>query len=283
MLIFTAMIFETHQLPESLSPYIESIFHFKHFTPDHSIERVVPTGHIFLLFELDGYTRNTFDNDTLKPNATYEKVWISGAHKNYLSISAHEDSEMFVVQFKPYGAHPFLHVPMENMADKVIHTEELFDDQLISLHADLHAEETSLDKFKVAESWLLERFEEAKTPPPALIEFYEELQKAPAANYPLIVENYPNTQKHLIDQFKKYVGLTPKVAQRILRFNEILAKVHKKEMISWAQIAYQCGFTDQSYFIKEFKLFSGFNPEEFIDQNYKEEDPPNFFPLDREG
>lgn len=277
------MTFETHHLPEKLSPYIEAIFHLKDFMPDHTIERVVPTGYVFIIFELDGFTRNTFDNETLKPNATYKHAWVSGTHKNYLSISAHEMSEMLVVQFKPYGAYPFLHTPLEKISGQVIHAHELLGDEVISLRKELLTLETSANKFQKIESWLLDRFDADKTPPQTLIEFYQELQKAPAANYPLIVENYPNTQKHLIDQFKKYVGLTPKSSQRILRFNEILQKVHQKEMISWAQIAYQCGFTDQSYFIKEFKLFSGFNPEEFIDQNFNQENDPNFFPLDRRG
>ena len=42
--------------------------------PDHSIEKVVPTGHVFLIFELDGYTRHTYDNDSLKENASYTKA-----------------------------------------------------------------------------------------------------------------------------------------------------------------------------------------------------------------
>lgn len=107
------MIFQPHLLDKSYSPYIESIFHFKDFIPDHSIERVVPTGHLFILFELDGFERNTFDNESLKPNNSYQKVWISGVHRNYISISAHENSEMFVIQFKPYGSYPFLHFPID--------------------------------------------------------------------------------------------------------------------------------------------------------------------------
>ena len=102
------MIFETHELKGTIRTYIESIFHFKDFIPDHSIERVVPTGHIFIIFELDGFTRNTFDNSTLKPNNTFTKVWVSGMHKNHISISAHKKSEMFVIQFRPFGGYPFL-------------------------------------------------------------------------------------------------------------------------------------------------------------------------------
>ncbi|MEQ9405148.1 MAG: helix-turn-helix domain-containing protein [Cyclobacteriaceae bacterium] len=276
------MIFETHTLPESLSKYIESVFHFKDFVPDHSIERVVPTGHTFLIFELDGFVRNTFNNDTLEPNQSFTNVWISGAHKNYLSISAHQKSEMFVIQFKPFGAHPFLHFPMEKISEQVVSGEQFFGDDLINMRELLLSGATSNDKFKVAEEWLFNRFNEEKAPPAEVIEFYQQLQNNPGLNGHGKNGSYPNTQKHLIDQFKKYVGLTPKYLHRIIRFNEILQKIHKKEKVSWAQIAYECGFSDQSYFIKEFRHFSGFNPQEFIEQDFKN-DETNFFPLDREG
>ncbi len=275
------MIFETHSLSEPLSSYIESVFHFKDFVPDHSIERVVPTGHVFIIFELDGMKRNTFDNETLKPNQTFTNAWISGAHRNYISISAHQKSEMFVIQFKPYGAHPFLHVPLEELNEKVLPAEQILGNEILELRSGFLGKETSQEKFLIAEDWLNDRFNTDMTPPQEMISFYQKIQSEPSASFPESANGYPNSQKHLIDQFKKYVGLTPKYSQRILRFNEILQKINQKEKISWAQIAYECGFTDQSYFIKEFKHFSGFNPQEFIKQDFEQED--NFFPLDREG
>ena len=274
------MIFQPHILEKPYSSYIESIFHYKHFTPDHSIERVVPTGHLFIIFELDGLERNTFDNDSLEPNNTYRKVWISGAHRNYISISAHQDSEMFVIQFKPYGAFPFFHFPIEQLNDQVIHTEALFADELVLLQEKLLAAPTSQDKFAVAEQWLDHRYNKSLDPPKELVQYFHALQKQPTLNGQAIT-HYPHSQKHLIDQFKKYVGLTPKYSHRIMRFNEILKRMQEKEKIAWAQIAYECGFTDQSYFIKEFRHFSGFNPQEFIVQELNKDDPDNFFPLDR--
>ncbi len=275
------MIFETHVLTEPLNTYIESVFHFKDFVPDHSIERVVPTGHIFLIFELDNMPRNTFDNETLEPNRTFTRVWISGAHRNYISISAHQQSEMFVIQFKPYGAYPFLHVPLEELNESVVPAEEVLGDEIFDLRTNILAPTTSKEKFLIAEAWLEQRFETNRIPPAELISFYQNIKNEPASKFPESSNGYPNSQKHLIDQFKKYVGLTPKYSQRILRFNDILQKVNQKEKISWAQIAYECGFTDQSYFIKEFKHFSGFNPQEFISQDFEQDD--NFFPLDRKG
>lgn len=276
------MIFETHQLNTIQSKYIESIFHFKDFTPDHSIERVVPTGHVFIIFELDNIPRNTFDNTTLKPNKTYTKVWISGMHKNYISISAHQKSEMFVIQFKPFGTYPFFHFPTENLNEKICASEEVFENELLILRDNIIKQPTSQNKFKVAENWLSKRYDATKVPSEELLTVIKKLQQEPASHLSKIIDHYPHTQKHLIDQFKKYVGLTPKYYQRIVRFNDILFQIKQQESILWSQVAYQCGYSDQSHFIKEFKHFSGFNPKEFIKQEFNK-DEPNFFPLDREG
>lgn len=274
------MIIENAILSSPLNQYIEAIFHFKHFQPDHSIERVVPTGHIYIIFELDGYERHTFDNESLKPNANFQKVWISGQHRNYISISAHQNSEMFVIQFKPFGAFPFLHFPIQQLTEQVVPTYDIFGNELTALRESLLKPETSPEKFAIAQEWLKQRYDEQKLPPSELIELLGQLQQAPVANHNELIESYPNTQKHLINQFKKYVGLTPKYYHRILRFNEILGKIRKKERLTWTQITYDCGYSDQSHFIKEFRHFSGFNPKEFIDRDLNN-DKGNFFPLDR--
>lgn len=279
------MIFENHEISPDLQAYVEAIFHFKGFQPDHSIERVVPTGHIFLIFELDGIPRNTFDNDTLAPQQTFTEAWISGIHKRYISISAHQDSEMFVIQFKPTGAYPFLHFPVHELNGKVVPAEEVLGQEIIRLRTAILVGEDNAAKFSIAENWLNERFAADKVPPAAILQLVEQLKQAPAltaSELNQLIQAYPFTQKHLIDQFKKYLGLTPKYYQRIFRFNEILGKIYQKEKLSWTRISYECGYTDQSHFIKEFKHFSGFNPQEFLDQNFSNEEP-NFFPLDREG
>ncbi|MEP5612791.1 MAG: AraC family transcriptional regulator [Cyclobacteriaceae bacterium] len=275
------MHIDVHTIPKPLDSHIESIFHIKDFVPDHSIERVVPTGHVYIIFELDGMIRNTFDNETLKSNGTFAKVWVSGTHRNYMSISAHPQSEMFVIQFKPYGAYPFVHTSVDMLNEKVLPGVEVFGDEILDLRERILEKPNSLEKFHVAEDWLKKRFKADLVPPKELQSFYHQIQNEPSTTFLEASEEYPNSQKHLIDQFKKYVGLPPKYSQRILRFNEILQKIKREEKISWAQIAYECGFTDQSYFIKEFKHFSGFNPQEFIKQDFEQDE--NFFPLDREG
>ena len=274
------MIFEKHILKGELNKYIESVFHFKDFIPDHSIERVVPTGHIFILFELDGISRNTYDNTTLKVAGTFSKVWVSGMHRNYLSISAHKHSEMLVIQFKPFGGFPFFHLPIYKLNDKVVSADEVFGDEIFELRKKIIEKQTSSEKFGLIENWLNSRFNVEKTPNSELISIINQFVIKPESNHNTIVSSYSKTQKNLIGQFKKFCGLTPKVFHRMNRFNEILQQIKDKQQISWSQIAYQFDYADQSHFIKEFKEFSGFNPQEFILLEYNKEEP-NFFPLDR--
>lgn len=276
------MIFETHSLEKPLADYVESIFYYKGFKPDHSIERVVPTGHLFIIFDLAGFEYHTFDNKTLEPNQNFENVWISGMHKNYLSISAHQDSEMLVIQFKTSGAYPFFDHSISDFNNKVIPAKEVFGNEILELRSRIIKGENASEKFSDTEEWLLKRFDKTKTAPEELLSILEEIQSKPVSESSSIIASYPNSQKHLINQFKKYFGLTPKVFHRIFRFNEILKKIQNEEQLNWSEIAYEFGYSDQSHFIKEFKEFSGFNPQEFIDADYHK-DEPNFFPLDREG
>lgn len=274
------MLFETYTPDKIIASDIEAIFHYEGFKPDHSIERVVPTGHIFILFELDGYVRNTYNNQTLQPIAEYSKVWLSGAHRDHISISVHDDSQMLVVQFKPYGSHPFTHVSTETLNERVMPVQEVMGEGLLHLRDEMMETQNTDDKFSLIEQWLLDRFDQSRQAPVELREFIAELQAQPIIKLHDLVESYSSTQKNLISQFRKYVGLTPKAYQRILRFNDLLLKIKQQETFSWAEVAYECGYSDQSHFIREFQNFSGMNPDEFakLGLNLLE---PNFFPLDR--
>lgn len=276
------MIFEKYQLSSTLNRNIESILYFKDLIPDHSIERIVPTGHVFLIFEFDNIPRNTFDNVTLNPLNTFSKVWISGTHRNFLSISAHQHSEMMAIQFKPTGAFPFLHCSIQELNDNVVQATEVFGPEILKLRDEILTAENPKAKFSLVAGWLEKRFDSKKEAPEYLMTFAEQLQKEPVSNLKKIIGSYPASQKQLIEHFKKYVGLTPKYYHRILRFNEILKIINQKEKVSWADIAYSCDYSDQSHFIKEFSLFSGFNPQEFIKMDFVKEQT-NFFPIDRKG
>ncbi|MGD9561940.1 MAG: DUF6597 domain-containing transcriptional factor [Pyrinomonadaceae bacterium] len=64
-------------------------------------------------------------------------------------------------------------------------------------------------------------------------------------------------------RFKEMAGLSPKLYSRIIRFQA--ATQHRLEgNRDLTDIAYACGYYDQSHFINDFREFSGYTPKEYF-------------------
>jgi AraC-like DNA-binding protein len=96
------------------------------------------------------------------------------------------------------------------------------------------------------------------------------------------------SHRALIAQFRTCIGATPKAMARLLRFNRAMralgglsrnrgdgpaSKPYIESQIAddlptpavrWADMAADCGYFDQSHFIKEFRQFAGATPTEFL-------------------
>jgi len=68
------------------------------------------------------------------------------------------------------------------------------------------------------------------------------------------------SQRRFIQVFKREVRLSPKLFDRVKRFQLALSLTHREPRPDWAQLALECGYFDQPHFINEFRGFSGFRP-----------------------
>jgi AraC-like DNA-binding protein len=81
-----------------------------------------------------------------------------------------------------------------------------------------------------------------------------------------IATRYGITSRYLQKLFLQYTGLTPKLYSKINRFQHSLRLVTRKDS-SFTSIAYDCGYFDQSHFIREFKSFTGLTPSGYASEN----------------
>jgi methylphosphotriester-DNA--protein-cysteine methyltransferase len=64
--------------------------------------------------------------------------------------------------------------------------------------------------------------------------------------------------------FREYIGISPKLYARMLRFENIHNELRNLKSLDWMNIVAKYNFHDQSHLIKEFKFFTGVTPNEFI-------------------
>lgn len=74
------------------------------------------------------------------------------------------------------------------------------------------------------------------------------------------------SERTLERKFQQQVGISPKLYARISRFQASLQQLRANRDAKLSDIAYDNGYTDQSYFIRSFKEFTGLSPRQFKTQ-----------------
>jgi AraC-like DNA-binding protein len=72
------------------------------------------------------------------------------------------------------------------------------------------------------------------------------------------------SHKHLLREFDRCVGLTPKMFSRVCAFQRAIAWIGHRTAVDWADTAVASGYYDQAHFIHEFRAFSGMTPSRYL-------------------
>lgn len=71
------------------------------------------------------------------------------------------------------------------------------------------------------------------------------------------------SRRSLERRFQESVGMSPKYYAQVLRFNYAFGLKRANPALDWFDIIYDCGYFDQTHFIKEFRHFTGQAPVSF--------------------
>ena len=72
------------------------------------------------------------------------------------------------------------------------------------------------------------------------------------------------SRKHLGARFRDQVGLTPKVAARVMRFESLLARSRSRGRRTWSELAATCGYFDQAHLNRDFAEFAHTTPGAYL-------------------
>jgi transcriptional regulator GlxA family with amidase domain len=75
------------------------------------------------------------------------------------------------------------------------------------------------------------------------------------------------SHRHLIDRFRRQVGLSPKTAARLVRFDGVWRRLDQAGgRPDWGLVAAEAGYADQAHLVREFRQFTGTTPTGFLAQ-----------------
>lgn len=189
---------------------------------------------------------------------------ISGQVNFPARIQSSDDVETIVVVFYPHAIATMFNIPVSSFYNEEIDGYALCDKSLNNLADDVLDADDSTEAVKMIEKWLLSRLEES-----VMYNF----NRVGASLQHIFHDNTISVdsmaqlaclgRKQFERVFFNAVGMKPKEYSSIVRFQKSLWLMQCGNR-DFADIAYSCGYADQSHFIRECRRYSGTTPAELL-------------------
>jgi AraC-like DNA-binding protein len=204
------------------------------------------------------------------PAAAYRPVHLrgfaAGMHDAFTEWQATGPALGVQVNLTPLGARRLLAVPMHELTNRVVPFDDLFAGDARWLTERLAGARDWRDRFALVDAILAARLVSAPAVSPGVEWAWERLVVSGGA-YPIgdLGAELGWSRKRLVARFREEIGLTPKTASRLLRFDALVAKLGSgRERASWAELAADLGFSDQAHLAREVRRFTGQTPSQLL-------------------
>jgi AraC-like DNA-binding protein len=163
------------------------------------------------------------------------------------------------IDLVPWAAYRLLRTPMHELAQTTVPFEELLPGELVER---LAAAPTWDDRFALLDHVLARQLRDAPAVSPEVVWVWQRLRDTHGrARIGALADELGWSRKRLVARLREQLGLPPKAAARLLRFERARSLAGT---MSWAELAFACGFSDQPHVIAEFRAFTGQPPETFL-------------------
>jgi len=245
-----------------LSAFVANLWCFSD-APPHARERIVPSGTLELVVNLHEDEFRIYCSLDTKLPRRFSGAIVSGAYSGFFGIDTREHASVIAVHFKPGGALPFLGVPPGALADEHVDLETLWGRRARELRERLCAAVSVEERFRILEVELVGRLARPFRRHGAVRVALDRLGRA-GTSVSEIAAEVGLSHRRLIEVFTTEIGMTPKLFERVRRFQRAWALARRVDSPDWSRLAIECGYFDQSHLIRDFTQFAGFSPSQLL-------------------
>jgi AraC-like DNA-binding protein len=179
---------------------------------------------------------------------------------------------MVGIVFKPAGLSSLFGLPMYEFTDERTSLTDVLGKPLQPLHDQLVEAGGPLERVQLLDQFLSRQVLK-KGNPFDRTDYAANLITARkgVVNVGELMDDLYVCRRQFERQFLQKVGVSPKYYARIRRVGYLCAQLAGKrwQVADWHDLIYQCGYYDQSHFIREFTEFTGKRPTLYVKHNYE--------------
>lgn len=163
------------------------------------------------------------------------------------------------VELTPLGSYALLGMPLHRLADTMVHPVDVLGQHWgAGLTEQLARASSWGSRWAILDESISRRLADSRCwPSPVVSEAWSLLQASHGTlSVGRLAEVTGRSRRRLEVLFADQIGLTPKRAARILRFQRALTRLLKPNS-TWAETAAACGYHDQAHLGRDFRAFAG--------------------------
>lgn len=257
------MLNACHVPAPPLNSYVKCFWYSDGAAP-YTREKLLPTSEVGLTFNFGAPSRVSEPNRREQFTDCTES-WLGGLRSGYIFLEVPAHIHMMSVDFKPGGAFPFLRFPLSEIGNQTISLDAIWGRFAAKIRERLYAAPSVQARFALLERLLRTRLSETPHGLDRVQFASDEIARCHGTlSMRALSERMGMSQKHLIAQFKRMVGTTPKALARLYRFRHVLRNIDPLKPVDWSRIVHQSQYYDQSHCYKDFQAFTGHSPGEYL-------------------
>lgn len=253
------MNYQVIPAPAKLSAFVRFFWVLESRTP--YLHRSMADGCAELIFHYKGVF------DELSDSEVAEKSFVSGIHgpsRKFRRFVTNTSFGIFGVYIYPFAIPRLFSLPASEVSNEMPDLKTLLGSAGDILEEKIITASCHSERINILSSFFerqLSKTKEISSNIPEAISLM--LYNKGVIDIPALAEHCCLSIRQFERKFKEYSGFSPKLYSRITRFQSAAEQYGTTEK-TLTEIAYQCGYYDQSHFINDFKEFSGCNPSAYF-------------------
>jgi AraC-like DNA-binding protein len=191
-------------------------------------------------------------------------VVITGPKFKPVGLLFRRNHLMVKVCFHPTGTYRLLGIEMTTTVNQGLDATIFWGDDVKDVLRELKTASTPNAMASMVYAFIERKFDTSCRAEEAIDEVAIEMLD-PAKNYSLVqwADKACLSLRQFERNFLVRIGIAPKLFIRIVRFEHAMRVKNADGNKSWSAIAFECGYTDSSHLLREFKEFAEFPPSKF--------------------
>ncbi len=223
------------------------------------IYHAMADGYADMVFEYNGQFKDTAIEDKGMPTS-----YIYGQTSRFLKIATVHRFALFGVYLYPYAIPLLFSMPASELNTQVVDMHTLLGRDGMDLEDRIMTAKDNNDRIRIMTAFFEQRIAASNANHIHLPDAVRHVIRTKGqADIRGLASAHNLSLRQFERKFTMYAGFSPKLYSRIIRFQSALNE-YKSVGKSLTEIAYDCGYYDQSHFIHDFKEFSGFHPKAYF-------------------